>query len=238
MNLDHLKEKLGDDFVKLTAYIDDLTGQRDAARSESIAGRKGLKAQIAALETAQSKALEKLGLDSLDDLDSLPEPKGQAEAVKQFETKLKRMETALAEKDAAIAGMTTKHRDAMLSAALEKAVNSHEWIDRDIAIMLAKNASAWEGDELLFTAGDKLVSMEDGIKHIAATKPHLLKAQGAGGSGFKEGGKAGNTDNPWAKDSLNLTAQIAMEAANPTQATKFKADAGMVNAQDAHTTII
>ena len=93
MDIEPLKEKLGDEtFAKLQTYVNDLTGQRDAARSESITGRKGLKAQLEAAQAAQAKLLEKLGIDSIDEIDTLPDTKGAAEAVKQYEAKMKRLE--------------------------------------------------------------------------------------------------------------------------------------------------
>ena len=98
MDLETLKDALGDEkFAALKTYVDDLTGQRDAARNESITGRKGLKEKLTKLEADQAALLEKLGLDSLDDLASLPDAKGSAEAAKQYEAKLKRMERELAE---------------------------------------------------------------------------------------------------------------------------------------------
>ena len=93
MDIDALKDKLGDEtFAKLKAHVDDLTGQRDAARNESINKRKALQTENETLKAFKSKALEKLGVDSDEDLDALPDAKGQADAAKQFEAKLKKAE--------------------------------------------------------------------------------------------------------------------------------------------------
>ena len=93
MDIASLKEALGDEkFAALQGYVNDLIGQRDTARNESITGRKKLKDDLAAAQALAAKALEKLGVESADDLDTLPDAKGQGEALKQFETKLKRAE--------------------------------------------------------------------------------------------------------------------------------------------------
>lgn len=238
MDIAALKDKLGDDYEKLVAHIDDLTGQRDAARKESIEGRKGLKSKVDELTHAQDRVLEKLGISSLDDLDSLPEPKGQAEAVKQFEAKMKKMERDLNDRNAAFSDLETKHRASMMDVALSKALASHEWVDNELATLLAKQSIQFEGDEIVFKSGDKVMTLEDGVKTLATAKPHLLKSAGAGGSGYQQQGGSGNAANPWGKESYDLTAQINMEASNPQQAAKFKAAAGMVTDKATQTTII
>ena len=60
-----------------------------------------MKEKLAKLESRQTALPEKLGLDSLDDLDSPPDAKGAAEAAKQYEAKTKRLERQLAEATAA-----------------------------------------------------------------------------------------------------------------------------------------
>lgn len=214
MNLDGMKDKLGDaTFTELSQYIETLTAQRDAAKRESIEGRKTLKSKVEELTTAQERVFEKLGISSLDDLDNLPEPKGQAEATKQFEAKLKKLEREIGEKSKSFSELESRYKESTLSAAMEKALSGHEWIDRDIAAMLLKNGAQFEGDEILYSAGDKMLSLADGVKHIAATKPHLLKAAGAGGSGYKpSAGSAGGTKQMSRAEFESLSPQSQMEA--------------------------
>ncbi|HRF88774.1 MAG TPA: hypothetical protein PK244_09300, partial [Pseudomonadales bacterium] len=98
MDIEQLKEKIGDEsFSELSGHIADLTGQRDAARAESISGRKALKAEVETLRNTRAKLFERLGLDDDADIDALPDAKGQAEAAKQYEQKLKRIERELAD---------------------------------------------------------------------------------------------------------------------------------------------
>lgn len=98
MNIETLKGKIADDeFKALSDHLADLTGQRDAARQESIDGRKKLRADVDQLRGIKVKLYEKLGLDDDADLDALPEVRGQAEAAKQVEARMKRLERDLAD---------------------------------------------------------------------------------------------------------------------------------------------
>lgn len=194
MDLETLKEALGDEkFSALKTYVDDLTGQRDAARNESITGRKGLKEKLAKLESDQAALLEKLGLDSLDDLDSLPDAKGAAEAAKQYEAKTKRLERQLAEATAAREQAEGKFKDSLRRATIADALGGHEFIARDVVETFVSNRLTWEGDDLLFKTDDgKLVPVKDGVAGIAKTRPELLKATGAGGAGVRQSNAVGS----------------------------------------------
>ena len=195
MDLETLKEALGDEkFAARKTYVEDLTGQRDAARNESITGRKGLREKLTNLETAQAALLEKLGLDSLDDLESLPDAKGAAEAAKQYEAKTKRLERQLAEATAAREQADGKYRSSLQRAAVSEALGGHEFIARDLVESFVSTRLAWEGDDLLFKADDgRLVPIKDGVAGIAKTRPELLKPTGSGGAGVRQSNAGGAT---------------------------------------------
>lgn len=198
MDIETLKEALGDEkFKALKTFVDDLTGQRDAARNESITGRKGLKEKLTALEAAQAQLLEKLGIDSLDDLEGLPDAKGMAEATKQYEAKLKRLQRERDEAVTARDASDKKHRDSLQRAAVADALGGHEFIARDVVETFVTRNLAWEGDELMFKTDDgKLVSVKDGVAGIAKSRPELLKPTGTGGAGVRQssaGGGGGKT---------------------------------------------
>lgn len=187
MDIETLKEALGDEkFATLKTYVDDLTGQRDAARNESIQGRKGLKEKLATLETAQAQMLEKLGLDSLDDLESLPDAKGSAEAAKQYEAKLKRLERENATLKQTNDETSGKYRNSLQRAAVADALGGHEFIARDVVETFIANRLTWEGDEILFKGDNgQLMPLKDGVAGIAKTRPELLKPTGTGGAGVR-----------------------------------------------------
>ena len=198
MDIETLKEALGSEkFATLQAYVTDLVGQRDAARNESISGRKGLKTENEALKAFKAKALEKLGLDSDDELDSMPDAKGAAEAAKQFEARVKRLERDLAEANKTRDEATGKYRSSLQRAAVADALGGHEFVARDIVESYVANRLTWEGDEVFFKADDgKLVSVKDGVAGVAKSRPELLKPTGTGGAGARQpgaGGAAGKT---------------------------------------------
>lgn len=151
------------------------------AASESIEGRKGKDAIIA-------KALEKLGIESADDLDSLPDLKGQAEAAKQLEVALKRAQREAAEAAKARDEITARYAGERRERAVTEAVGKHAFIDTDDARALVGARLHQEGDELLFRGPDgALVPLADGVAWLAKTKPHLVKPSGeqSGGSGYR-----------------------------------------------------
>ncbi len=230
MDISKLKDKLGADYEALEAHVADLTAQRDVALRASEDGRgkfKKVADERDKLRSVKDRLFEKLGLDDDADLDNLPEPKGQAEAVRQFEAKLKRMERDLADASRARDEVSARHREALTGVALEKALSQHDWLDRDVALLLAKSGVQVEGEEILFSADGKQVPLADGIKWLAKSKPHLLKSSGAGGSGYTGNAGSGNgtQKNPWAKDTRNVTEQIALNRDNPTLAAQLKAAA-------------
>lgn len=194
MELESLKEALGDEkFAALKGYVEDLIGQRDAARNESISGRKGLKEKLAQLEAAQATMLEKLGIESLDDLDTLPDAKGSAEAAKQYEVKLKRLERQFAEANQAREEIASKYRNSLQKASIAEALSGHDFIARDFVETFVSNRLTWEGEDLLFKADDgRLVPIKDGVAAIAKTRPELLKATGTGGAGVRATNAGGN----------------------------------------------
>ena len=186
MNLENLKEKLGDEmFAELKTFVDDLTGQRDTARKESIDGRKTLKAKADSAIARVAELEDWAGIEAGADLAALPAPKGQADAARQFEARLKRAERerddAAKERDEAFA----RYRTSQQRATVAEAIGAHDFIDRELVEAYVGTRVVWENDELLFKADDgKLVPVKDGVAGFAKSKPAILKSQGTGGAGF------------------------------------------------------
>jgi hypothetical protein len=229
MNLDALKDQLGDEtHGELLKFVDDLTGQRDAARQESIKHRTSLKAKAGDLEQrnlelqrAQEEMLERLGVESMDQLKEL-DPKGQADAMKQYEAKLKRVEKDAADKQAAYDDLHGRYRGSLKDSAMRRALADHEWIDSDVVADFVGARLAWEEDQVLYRLSDGVtVSLAEGLQTLAKEKPHLLKAAGAGGSGYR--GKAANAD---AKPELT---RAQLEALPPADRVKFFKSGGLLS---------
>ena len=194
MDLEALKEALGDEtFSELETYVSDLEGQRDQARNESISGRKGLKGKLEALETNQTTLLERLGIESVEDIDDLPDAAGMAEAGKQYEAKLKRMDRQLTDATMARDKIEELFKDSRRDNLVTKAMSSHEFLAPDMVGGFINTNLVWEGDDLLFKTDDgNLVSVKDGVAGIAKARPELLKPTGAGGAGVRSGNAGGN----------------------------------------------
>ncbi|MDY0274796.1 MAG: hypothetical protein RBR42_05060 [Desulfomicrobium sp.] len=186
MDITALKDTLGDEkFTELEAHIEKLTGQRDAARKESIDGRHALKGRVAELEEAQNSLLERLGLESLDELKELPDVKGQAEVNKQMEVKLKRLEKQLTDAANEKEALARKHQEAVKTNILSKAMADFDFVDRDVVGAYVAPKLEFDGDDLLYRDGDGLVPVKDGLAALAKSRPALLKAPGAGGAGVR-----------------------------------------------------
>jgi hypothetical protein len=188
MDIAKLKDKLGDEtFAELQGYVTDLVGQRDAARTESIEGRKKLKSERDQAVATAAKALEKLGVDSADELDSLPDAKGQAEALKQYESRLKRSNQERDEFKKAFEEEQLSRREDKKQIALATAMQGHEFVAPDVVLAYADRRMVWEGEDWQFKTDDgKLLSPKDGFATIAKSRPELLKAAGTGGAGVRQ----------------------------------------------------
>lgn len=230
MNINDLKGKTLDDELlsQLVEHVDALTaraetaeGKARTAQRESIEGRKQLKAE-------RDAAFEKLGVSTLDELEAMPEAKGQAEAARQMQARLNKAERERAEAASALADLQGKYQKDRLALALEKAIASQPFIDAEDARVLLGARVKQEGDEFLFeTEQGKLVPLADGAAFLAKTKGHLVKPPnpGATGSGYKAAHGATGAPNPWAKDGFNLTEQLRLEAQSPDIAAQLKAQA-------------
>lgn len=191
MDLEALKGKTLDEatHAKLVEFVAGEQAKVQAARDESISHRKGLKEKAEKAERALRAALDKLGVDSAEDLEQLPDAKGQAEALKQFEAKMKRIERERDEARTSNAQLQQERDTERRRAAISGVVAKHSFIDTDVATMLLEHGVQVEGDQFLFKAeGGKLVPLDEGAAFIAKTKPHLVKAQGGPGSGYRPNG--------------------------------------------------
>lgn len=193
MDLNTIKDKLDDGtFSELSKYVEGLISQRDAARNESIDGRKAIKEKVVKLESWQEAALEKLGIGTPDELNDLPEVKGQAEAAKQFEAKIKRLERELSTIQTDRDTWKGKHQESARAAAISSALTGHEFVDREIVEAFISARVTDEDGEFLFKGDDgKLLPVKDGVASLVASKPALLKAPGNAGAGVPSRGSAG-----------------------------------------------
>lgn len=231
MQLESLKEPLGERFAELEQYVNSLIEQRDKAVKESLTRRQELKAKAETAEANTVKLMEKLGIETLEELDALPPAKGQAEALKQLETRLKALDSAAKAKDAALAELAAKHRQAMLTTELNQALSAYEFIDRDLVESYLRQKLTWDEDHDQARYQDdkgNLLAVTEGVMRLATSKPNLVKQPGARGSGYNPTARGGEVKNPWAKGSFNLTEQLRLTDENPALAAQLKNAAGTV----------
>lgn len=187
MDIANLKDKLdATDFDQLSQHVAALTEKAEKAMNESINGRKTLKADNERLKTLNTQIMDKLGIADPEEIDALPDLKGQADAAKQYEVKVKRLERELAERSATLQQVSDQRRHDQQSALLAKALQAHDWNDTEVVENFVSSRITWEDEQPLYQADGKLVSLDDGVKLLAQTKPALLKSRGAGGSGYSK----------------------------------------------------
>lgn len=191
MDISKFKDRLGDDFAALETYVNDLVGQRDAARKESVDGRKALKAKAETAEALNQKLMEKLGIESPDDVDALPPAKGQAEALKQLETRLRRFEADLKARETTISELTGKHRQTLLDVEINKALSGKEPVDREVLEAYLRQNIEWQDEQILYKSDKGHTSLVDGVTLLAQSKPALFKT-GARGSGWNPNPESGS----------------------------------------------
>lgn len=81
-------------------------------------------------------------------------------------------------------------------------------------------------DKFTFNKDGKPVGVEELLKPLKESSPHLFKAEQGGGYKPQAGGKP-NADNPWAKDTFNLTEQGRVFKEDPARARELAAAAGV-----------
>ena len=225
MNIEDLKDVLGENYEAVSSYIKTLEDQRDVAVKQSEDGRqkfKRLAEERESLRKTKDRLFDRLGITEDEELDALPDLKGQAEAAKVYEAKLKRVERELADKTSVLQQTQTQFRDSQLSAMLSKSIGGHEWVDRDVVELAIRSRIEWEDDQPMYRTDKGMVSLDDGVRLFASEKPSLLRSHGAGGSGYVKT-SAGSVPNPWAPQSFNLTEQGRLMRENPTLAQTLKA---------------
>ncbi len=221
MELDDLREKLSEsefNFVKSGfADRDKFRNQVKEARDEAIEHRHKFKEQKGTV----TNLLEKLGVESIDDIDNLPDAKGQADQVKQLEIKLKRMQSDMKTQDDEYKKLSDKHQGAMKNIALKKALSAHEFNNPAVVeSFINQRVSVEEDGDLIYTTDDgQVLSIDDGVSLFAKNNQDQLKHAGNGGSGNNPAARGGGTvNNPWAKDHFNLTEQSKIAKENPEMA--------------------
>lgn len=221
MDIETLKEKFSPEkFDALKSYV-----EGEAAKLKTV--RKKADEYAARLRDADAlsaRMMERLGIASAEELDSLPDAKGQAEAFKQAEVRIKRLEAELTAAAKERDTLTKTLRESRQAAILAKTLAGHDVVDADVVGAFISSRLQWDGDDLLYrTDTDALVPVKDGVASLLKSRPALVKTPGARGSGMKPAARGGdNPDNPFAKQTWNITQQVQLARDNPKLAAELK----------------
>ena len=131
------------------------------ATNRSRAGKK-LEREAGETRIPDQAALEKLGLDSLDDLDSMPDAKG-GDALRSSTKPRPNAWSGNWPRPPQRGRWPRGNSGTRCGANHRGRAGGHEFIARDVVETFVSNRLTWEGDDLLFKTDDgKLVPVKDG----------------------------------------------------------------------------
>lgn len=201
MDITALKGKTLDEstFEQLSAFVTNLTEQRDTARKESIDGRKGKDKTISELRDRLAAYADRLGVEPDADLSSLPDTKGATDATKAEKARADRLARDLADTVKARDALAAEKAGMVRESAIQKAIEPLGFKNPADVRALIELRTVAEGDALMFKTDDgKLVPLNEGAAWFAKTRPDYVQAAGAGGqgSGFQGTRPAGGAGGP------------------------------------------
>lgn len=187
MDITKFKELLPEEsFGELEQYVSDLQGQRDQARNESINGRRSMKEELEQLRGLKSQMMEKLGVEDLEELENLPDAKGMAEAQRQYEVKLKRLQRENETLQEQASTLDKRYKTSKEKIAISEAMAGHDFIAQDLVEAHLRQSLVWEDEDLLAKGDDgNIMTLKDAVAGLAKSRPELLKAAGTGGAGVR-----------------------------------------------------
>lgn len=195
MDLSKFAGKTLDDaaMAELKSAFDELTGQRDAARNESIAGRKTLKSELAAAKAERDEAFAWAGAEDIEALRALPGPKGSADAARVTEAAMKKLtrerDEAMSERQALNERLAKQSREIAVANVLKKFPARNP---DDVSVLFERHVEA-DGETFIFKDADgKVSSLDEGANAFFSKRPDYLlpagiQGQGSGYRGTKQG---------------------------------------------------
>lgn len=145
-------------------------------------------------------------------LEELKKASGNSEELK------KQIETLQESNKKSVADYEEQLKTLRLSTAIKLALTDAQ--DVDIVESLIKK------DKLVYNEDGKVVGLDEQIKSLRTEKPFLFKTKGKSNGYTPNGGKV-ITNNPFAKDTFNLTEQGRLFRDNPEEARRLASAAGV-----------
>jgi hypothetical protein len=206
------------DIAKLTAKNTELVGEVKKARTR-VADFEGFDADEVKAALVKAKAGEQKALE-----DKGEYQKALDLANSQHATEVKDLTGKL---DLAQSGEKTLRTRTAIDRAMDDAGVAPPYRKAVRAMHLGDISIIDQEGKPTAMVGDK--SVTDHLKAWAETDDgkNFVGDGGQGGGGAGGGTKTSGVENPWAKDTRNLTRQGIMERDNPTQAGQLKREAGV-----------
>lgn len=124
--------------------------------------------------------------------------------------------------EAEVAGLKTAAANTKKEYALKDKLKEAGAVDADYIIYKQGGL-----DKFTFDQDGKVIGLDDILKPMRETSPHLFKSAGGTGGYNPAGGNNPPGKNPFAKDTYNLTEQGRLFKQNPEQARQLAAAAGV-----------
>ena len=198
LDLDALKEVLGENFPTVRDHVAGLQSAADLAKREAERLRSELEAGRSALDTMKTErnaAFDKLGITEVADLDNIKDAQGSAEQVAQLAAKLKRYERDLGEHQSRLSAANETISGLRRDKILGRHLGSHDWAEGNADLVRAyfDPRLVPEGDDWVFRAEDGSTStLEDALTQFVSSHPGLLSSRGEPGGGTKKPAMGGH----------------------------------------------
>lgn len=213
-DLGDLKESIPEEqFSGLDTYVTSLRQQIENLERKtkgSTASSINLKQQIKESEAKLADTLERLGLSSYEEIEDLPDIRGQGEANKQLEAKIKRLTADLDAKTQAAAELESKLSEMRRDQVIAQATAKYTWAEgaREIVDTYFRTIATQDGEEWLAAGGDGIpITLQDAVDQFAKAKPALLASKGAAGDGYSSSRSAGQTK-PFSEMSIKERSEL------------------------------
>ncbi len=216
--VDKATKKVGEDLAKISTKNTDLMGELKKARKRTKAF-EDLDPDEVRLAIENAKRGEQKALEDKGDYEKALKlaNENHAKTVKELTEKL----------DVSTSGEKTLRVRTAVDLAMDEIKVATHFKPAVRALMEGDISIVEQDGKPVAVVGDKSVS--DHFKAWAETDDgkHYVGDGGQGGGGAGGGNRGGGGDNPWAKDTRNLSQQGIMERDNPAKAEQLKREAGV-----------
>lgn len=169
------------------ALDDEVSSELKTLRDESASWRvkyQELNTKFDSISKTKNDLEEKLG--SIDEQIKKAKEQGKAELASELETYKK----SQSELKANLEAIQAENQSLLIKNSLQNELSKYKLIDNDVVMAVLSPKVEIKDSQVIYKDGNTSIGLEDGIKAFFENKPHLLSAQGNGGSGSDGGGNS------------------------------------------------